>query len=103
MTEKRSPDAADQRPSVDSRAVLHPDGADLFQTLLAKVAALGEQIHPASLEVLKLVKVQLQKCFLNKSRNLISAQIKKILFFLKEKNRTFWLRSPKAEWLPMLP
>lgn len=45
---------------MSSRAVLHPDGADPFETLLAKVTALCEQVHSASLEVLILVQVQLQ-------------------------------------------
>lgn len=43
----------------DSRAVLHPDGADLLETLLGQVAALSEQVHPTALEVLKLKEVYL--------------------------------------------
>lgn len=43
------------------RAILHPDGADLFETLLAKVTALRKQIHPAPLEVLIFIQVQLNK------------------------------------------
>lgn len=41
------------------RAVLYPDGANLFETLLTKVTALREKIHPAPLEVLIFVQIQL--------------------------------------------
>ena len=43
----------------DSRSTLHPDGADLVEVLLAQVAALGADVHPAALEVLILVDVHL--------------------------------------------
>ena len=43
----------------DSRSTLHPDGSDLVEVLLAQVAALGAEVHPAALEVLVLVDVHL--------------------------------------------
>lgn len=45
---------------VNLRAILHPDGANLFETLLTKITALCEKIHPAPLEVLIFVQVQLR-------------------------------------------
>lgn len=48
-----------QSNGVNLRAVFHPDGANLFETLLTKVTALCEKIHPAPLEVLIFVQVQL--------------------------------------------
>ena len=53
---------------MNSRAVLHLDGANFFETLLTKVTALCEQIHSASLEVLIFVQVQLQKTTTKKQK-----------------------------------